>query len=47
LSDSAQCLLIAADIETLKDSWEKINPFPLQEDGIQKVAIFSEDAITK
>lgn len=38
--------LIAPDIETLRIAWDDISGVPLDEDGCQRVAIFSHDAVT-
>lgn len=38
--------LIAADIETLELAWDDISVVPLNHDGVQHVAIFSQDNVT-
>ena len=38
--------LIAADVETLEIAWDDISIVPLDRDGVQRVAIFSQDAMT-
>ena len=39
-------VLIAADMETLEVAWDDISVVPLNRDGVQCVAIFSQDALT-
>jgi len=38
--------LIAADVETLEIAWNDISAAPLDLGGVQRVAIFSQDALT-
>ena len=38
--------LIAPDVETLEIAWNDISVLPLNRDGVQRVAIFSQDAMT-
>lgn len=38
--------LISADVETLEIAWDDISVVPLDRDGVQRVAIFSQYAMT-
>ena len=46
LNEIGEFGIIAPNIETLKNAWSKITNHPLNENGIQDVIIFSEEALT-